>query len=74
MREVIGRNTKCPLCGRAFSAPSHTLNSSFVHDKAGRVHLLCSFKKELWKKWMQSTGQIPTPVDVEVVDSKKDSK
>ena len=66
LREYISRNGKCPLCEKPLGT-----QSAFAHEKAGRVHLFCSFNPELWKKWMQRTGMIPTPVKIEVVDDKE---
>ena len=73
-REVLGRNAKCPLCERSFAERSSAGTSTFVHEEAGRVHLFCSLKPELWVTWLQRTGRAPLPVDVEVVDSKENSK
>jgi hypothetical protein len=64
MREYVDR-LKCALCGKSHLSGGPV----FAHEKAGRIHLFCSFKPELWKAWMQRMGMVPTPVDVEVVDS-----
>lgn len=73
-REVLGRNAKCPLCEKSFREKAYTGPATFVHEEAGRVHLFCSLKPELWEKWMQRTGRAPLPVDVEVVGNEEDSK
>jgi hypothetical protein len=66
-REFFNTNGKCPLCdGPLVGQPC------FIHEKAGRVHLFCSFKPERWRKWMQKVGLIPTPVDVTVIEDGKE--
>lgn len=73
-REVLGRNAKCPLCEKSFRERGYTGNATFVHDEAGRVHLFCSLKPELWENWMQRTGRAPLPVEVEVSNAMEDSE
>lgn len=66
-RDFINRNGKCPLCDAPLDG-----QPCMVHEKAGRVHLLCSFKPERWQRWMEKVGLIPTPVKVEVIDRDKE--
>lgn len=65
-REFFNRNGKCPLC----DAPLGD-QLCMIHEKAGRVHTMCSLDARKWKRWMEKVGLIPTEVQVEVVDDKE---
>jgi hypothetical protein len=65
-REFIGQAGKCSLCGGPLGN-----EPAFAHEKAGRVHLRCSFRPERWRAWMERTGMVPQKVKVEVVDNEK---